>query len=139
MYCYKCGKEMPNDAIICTGCGCLLKATNEENVLHATTPDARYPEENRYTDNAYAKNKNKTITEIFFIVSLSILCSTFLLCTLPYLSTVSFIFSILSLGCSITGFIFSTGQDSEALKITSITTFAMALTLFVLTLIRLII
>ena len=24
MYCSKCGKEMPDEAVVCTGCGCLL-------------------------------------------------------------------------------------------------------------------
>ena len=37
MYCSKCGKEMPDDAVICTGCGCLLKKEAEkptyENVV----------------------------------------------------------------------------------------------------------
>lgn len=30
MYCSKCGKEMPDDAVICTGCGCLLNKRNAD-------------------------------------------------------------------------------------------------------------
>lgn len=37
MFCSKCGKEIADEAIICTGCGCAVKNTNAKPVPTATT------------------------------------------------------------------------------------------------------
>jgi hypothetical protein len=29
MYCHKCGKELSNDAYVCTGCGCIVGTTKD--------------------------------------------------------------------------------------------------------------
>lgn len=33
MFCSKCGKEVPEDAVVCTGCGCLI----EDNTINKAT------------------------------------------------------------------------------------------------------
>ena len=112
MYCTKCGKEMPDDAVICTGCGCLLnkeaKKLISENV---------YLNSPRVAQDECYENRSKSIAKIFFIISLALigLAKFFML----YNRIFMLIISILALGSAITGFVFSRKQTSEALKLVS--------------------
>ena len=40
-FCQKCGKEIHDDAVICTGCGCAV-STSKENFPNNTTPNTNF-------------------------------------------------------------------------------------------------
>ena len=154
---------MPDDAVICTGCGCLMKKTVDKEQQFATTFDdgraTTLQKRNNYIQkiNNYINDRNKKATKILFIVSLCIMCfalflfgNTFLRLSVGRISdsyssyslfytyvdqtgcVVSWVFSILALGSSVAELVMSIKQDSEALKIASITIFAATFTMFVI-------
>ncbi len=162
MYCSKCGKEMPDDAVICTGCGCLLKKEAEK-----PTSENVYFNSPRIARNEYYENRSKSIAKICFLISLiligiaiyvfavgisSIFISTYAeIKTNSYTSQayiscssrvyfedsrflVSWIFSMLALGSTITEFVFSRKQTSEAMKMVSSLMLSIAILSFLISL-----
>lgn len=39
MFCPKCGKEIPDDAVICTGCGRMVQSMGKPSAPQASAPD----------------------------------------------------------------------------------------------------
>lgn len=135
MYCSKCGKEMQDDAVVCTGCGCLLKTVAETKKLAQQTEKScdTCRDEELNGKNEHVENICKKATKVLFIVSLGLFCLARILSSYFGIAYLLFLIpgitSFLSLGCSIAGLVLSTKQDSEALKIGSIAMFAASVTL----------
>lgn len=78
MFCSKCGKEMPDDAVLCTGCGCLLHKKEEPQMVNkgATDEESRVQNEN-FTAHVSADSADKKLQKkaaLFFLISLAFLC-----------------------------------------------------------------
>lgn len=158
MYCSKCGKEMPDDAVICTGCGCLLKKEAEK-----PTFENIYLKAPRVAQDEYYENRSKTIAKICFLISLILIgiaiyvfavgisgvdvstyaetaTNTARIRCYSYLYfdssrfLVSWIFSMLALGGTITEFVFSRKQTSEAVKMVSSLMLSMSILSFLISL-----
>ena len=94
MYCSKCGKEMSDDAIICTGCGCLL---NRQRVKVVSQNDRHTLfEENRVRQKQDTKShesieleKNNDSKTAFLCLIITIICFS--------LTILSFLFALASL------------------------------------------
>ena len=120
MYCSKCGKEMPDDAVICTGCGCLLKKEAEK-----PTYENVYLNSPRVAQDEYYENRSKTIAKICFIISLVLIGLA------KFINGIfALIISILALGSTITEFVFSRKQPSEAIRLVSAMLLAEAIVSF---------
>lgn len=83
MYCSKCGKEMPDEAVVCTGCGCLLHKKEELQTVNKGDGESRVQNENFMAhvsaDRAEKQLQNKAV--LFAFIALSCLwISMILMC-----------------------------------------------------------
>ena len=78
MFCSKCGKEMPDDAVLCTGCGCLLhKKEAPQTVNHGATDEESRVQNENFTAHVSADSAEKKLQKkaaLFFLISLAFLC-----------------------------------------------------------------
>ncbi|GEM_PF-7101769 len=153
MFCSKCGKEMPDDAVICTGCGCLLKKDIAPQAATSSGLNSSAPQ----AAQGNAEAKAKRIAKIFFFVSVSIICFAIYLFARGlskndvnvniYQNRIyanlyfrdgyflaSWIFSWFGLGGAITGYVMSRKSKSEALELTSFLLLGKAIVLWIVSL-----
>lgn len=146
MYCSKCGKEMPDDAVICTGCGCLLrKEVKADPGIEHSLSEKRQREANNSEKSLEQKSVtfNKAL-KILFIISLALNGITIFLfsCEVAKILfrrynesfVIPLMFSVLSLGSAITEFIFSRKPTSEAMNLVSTMQFSAAIVMFLVSL-----
>ena len=96
MYCSKCGKEMPDDAVICTGCGCLLNQRkvntflqNEEKTFFEGRQIPQ-KQEKIFAESIEEVQKKTSQTAFWYLVVTSICLSFTVLSLLLALSSLSF-------------------------------------------------
>ncbi len=146
MYCSKCGKEMPDDAVICTGCGCLLrKEVKADPAIEHSLSEKRQREANNSEKSLDQKSVtfNKAL-KILFIISLALNGITIFLfsCEVAQILfrrynesfVIPLMFSVLSLGSATTEFIFSRKPTSEAMNLVSTMQFSVAIVMFLVSL-----
>lgn len=153
---------MPDDALICTGCGCLLKKEVEKPTSENVCLNSP-----RVAQGEYYENRSNTIAKICFLISLILIgiaiyvfavgvsgifisthaevvtnsytskayisCDSYVYFRSRYF-LVSWIFSMLALGSTITEFVFSRKQTSEAMKMVSSLMLSMAILSFLISL-----
>ena len=146
MYCSKCGKEMPDDAVICTGCGCLLKKeVKADPGIEYSFSEKKQSEANNSEKSAEQKSVmfNKAL-KILFIISLALNGITIFLFSCEAAQrlfgkynesfVIPLMFSVLSLGSATTEFIFSRKPTSEAMNLVSTMQFSSAIVMFLVSL-----
>ena len=62
MYCEHCGVKMPDDAVVCTNCGCEVPDIKSGGVV--------YPQKNRATTNKTNSTIVETVYNVFYYVSI---------------------------------------------------------------------
>lgn len=133
MFCSKCGKEMPDDAVICTGCGCLLK----KDIAPQTATSSGLNSSALQAAQGNAEAKAKKIARIFFFVSVAIICFVDICFNQSFSDRyvlASWIFSWFGLGGAITGYVMSRKSKSEALELTSFLLLGKAIVLWIVSL-----
>lgn len=101
MFCSKCGKEMPDDAVVCTGCGCLLHKIEEPQTVNKGDGEAHGKIDYSLVD---AEKKLQNKAALFAFIALSCLCvSRILMCfDLIVFAVIAIIFA---LSATVTGLI----------------------------------
>ena len=134
MYCSKCGKEMPDDAVLCTGCGCLLHKKEEpQTVNHGATDGEAHGKIDYSLADAEKKLQNKAA--LFAFIALSCLSvSRILMCFGLLVFTVIAI--IFALSATVTGLISALigikQRGSLALRLLTILILILSFTCFVI-------
>ena len=153
MFCKYCGKELKDEAVVCTGCGCLA----EKEVNAATAPVAIAPIELVMSEEELAKKaEEERVTKLeshtkkavtFSVLSFSFICATvFALCAQlndflysiissygGYSSdgmAIALVFSFVALGMGITAFVFGRKIKKEKTGVALITTFLFIASIF---------
>ncbi|MGN1061584.1 MAG: zinc-ribbon domain-containing protein [Candidatus Scatosoma sp.] len=111
MYCSKCGKEMPDDAVVCTGCGCLLDKKEERQKVNNNEMcgDGYIPESTaaRGAENNWLKK-----AAVLFLVSLALLCVSRIAKVFGS-RAVAIIFSVAAMGTGIVALFFGIKQKKS--------------------------
>ncbi|MGN1051976.1 MAG: zinc-ribbon domain-containing protein [Candidatus Scatosoma sp.] len=111
MYCSKCGKEMPDDAVVCTGCGCLLRKKEErQKVNNNEMRGDGYIHEP--TAAGGAENDRLKKAALLFLVSLALLCVSRIANVLGF-RAVAIIFALAATGTGIVALFFGIKQKKS--------------------------
>ena len=67
MFCRNCGKELPENAYVCIGCGCLAESKPVQ-------PTRKIENRNNFENITEKKSKNGLLLKIFLMVSFALAC-----------------------------------------------------------------
>ena len=87
MYCWNCGKELNENAYVCTGCGVL--ANSKPVVKSSSRQEMSCPQEEVYQ----GKKRNKAFWVLFWI-SFGAVCLSFMLCLIGIAESLGSIYEI---------------------------------------------